>query len=323
MTLARHKQICLSATPYYHCISRCVRRAFLCGKDSYTKKNYESRRIWVEERLHDLSQIFAIDIAAYSVMSNHLHVVLHVNAKEANQLSSKQVIAKWHKLYGGTPLSKRVAKGETLLGLEKDILNESIATWRNRLKDISWFMRCLNEYIARRANEEDECSGRFWEGRFKSKALLDDKALLACMAYVDLNPVRANMCKTPRGAKHTSIKLRLLHQKSQNQPKTLLPFLKLNNSNISKNNIKTMTYISYSLEDYIELLECTVGAKKQSSSLLTNILCCSNDDWDEIYQKFEEKFKTLVGASKAYKKLYCMFGLKRRRGLTNCKRYFG
>ena len=221
MTLARHKQICLSATPYYHCISRCVRRAFLCGKDSYTKKNYESRRIWIEERLHDLSQIFAIDIAAYSVMSNHLHVVLRVNVKEANQLSSKQVIAKWHKLYGGTPLSKRAAKGETLLGLEKDILNESIATWRNRLKDISWFMRCLNEYIARRA------------------------------------------------------------------------------------------------------LECTVEVKKQSSSLLTNILGCSNDDWDEIYQKFEEKFKTLVGASKAYKKLYSMFGLKRRRGLTNCKRYFG
>lgn len=322
MTLARHKQICLSATPYYHCISRCVRRAFLCGKDSYSKKNYESRRIWIEERLHNLSQIFAIDIAAYSIMSNHLHVVIRVNSEEANNFSDKQVIARWHKLYGGTPLSKRAEKGEKIQGIEKNILQSSILTWRSRLKDISWFMRCLNEYIARRANDEDKCSGRFWEGRFKSKALLDEKALLACMTYVDLNPVRAKMCKTLRGAKHTSIQMRLASLKSDEQPSTLIPFSKLSDTEAEKK-IKSEPCIKFSLTEYIELLKWTASINENPPSTFNDVSGCSPKDWDELNKSFEKKFKTLVGSSKSYKKLYPKFGLKKRRGISNCQKYLG
>ncbi len=70
-------------------------------------------------------------------------------------------------------------------------------------------MRGVNETIARMANEEEGAKGRFWEGRFKSQALLDETALLSCMAYVDLNPVRAGMEKDLVDGDFTSIQQRL------------------------------------------------------------------------------------------------------------------
>lgn len=67
----------------------------------------------------------------------------------------------------------------------------------------------VNEYVARMANEEDKCTGHFWESRFKSQALLDERALLTCMAYVDLNPIRAAMAKDLKGSEFTSIQERI------------------------------------------------------------------------------------------------------------------
>lgn len=209
MPQPRYRLVDTQTTPYYHCISRCVRRAFLCGYDRSSRKNFDHRKQWILDRIKELSTIFAIDVCAYAIMSNHFHLVLHVDTERAQQWSSDEVIDHWLKLYTGPVVIHRYKAGVTLTQIEQDALASWVETWRSRLSDLSWYMRCLNETIARMANKEDNCTGRFWEGRFRAQALLDEAALVSCMAYVDLNPIRAKRCKTLEQSEFTSIQERL------------------------------------------------------------------------------------------------------------------
>jgi len=203
-SLSRESQVDLSATPFYHCISRCVRRAFLCGEDAFSGQNFDHRKGWLVDRLRVASEVFAIDVCAYAVMSNHFHVVLRVDQERAAELSNEAVLRRTAKLFPFVAQSVRA--------LSDAAQKERLAVLRSRLTDISWFMRVVNEQVARRANKEDGCTGRFWEGRFKSQALLDEAALYTCMSYVDLNPVRAGMAHTLSDSAFTSIQQRIREQ---------------------------------------------------------------------------------------------------------------
>src|SRR5690554_4294667 len=218
MTQPRATLVSLEATPWYHLVNRCVRRAFLCGTDSVSGQCYEHRRGWIVDRLHQLAGVFAIDVAAYAVMSNHYHLVVRVDAARAGEWSDDEVLRRWTSLFTGPLLVQRYRAGADLLPAERQAVTALAATYRERLADVSWFMRLLNEAIARQANAEDGVKGRFWEGRFKSQALLDEAAILSAMAYVDLNPIRAGMAETPERSEHTSVAERLGELVPQRDP---------------------------------------------------------------------------------------------------------
>ena len=130
MPKPRKAQVSLDATPYYHCVSRCVRRAFLCGDDPHTGQSYEHRRAWIEERMFSLGKVFALDICAYAVMSNHYHVVLHVDKAQAEGWNDREVIERWHELFSGTPLTRRFFAGDSLLKQERKLVAKLAEQWR-------------------------------------------------------------------------------------------------------------------------------------------------------------------------------------------------
>ncbi|WP_125564030.1 transposase [Pseudoalteromonas rubra] len=323
MPAARKSQVSLVDTKYYHCISRCVRRAFLCGEDPLTGQSYEHRRRWVEEKLLLLARIFCIDICAYAVMSNHTHIVMYVDDTKANRLSDKAIAIRWHKLFKGNWLTHKFVEGNELTPSERIMLDDIIDKYRERLASISWFMRVLNEDIARRANKEDGCTGRFWEGRFKSQALLDEAALAACMAYVDLNPIRAKMANTPETSEFTSIKKRIEHAQHGKQPNSLLRFAGNPRQNMPKG-------LPFELKYYIELVELTgrcIRADKRGHICDTQAILArlqiEPENWLKLTTRFTKVFHGAVGRERAVTEFCEHLQKKRRPNLANCERLLG
>ena len=304
MTQARETIVSVTDTPYYHCVSRCVRRAFLCGKDHYSGNDYEHRRKWLEDKLHHTAEAFAIKLCAYAVMSNHYHVVLHLRPDLSNSWSDREVVKRWHSIFNGNLLSQRFLSNDTLLNSQRERLSEDIALWRERLSNPSWYMRIVNEAIARKANKEDNCSGRFWEGRFKSQALLDERALLACMTYVDLNPIRAKMADSPEDSDHTGIKSRITAlQKNQPSQQTIAEFVGSNPES------KGLPFL---LKDYLELTDWTgrlIREGKRGSIDVTlppilERLSLDKEAWKTLTTQFEQAFKQWVGSEHIVRQVY-------------------
>src|SRR5262249_40007594 len=139
----------------------------------------------------------------------------------AQAWSDEEVVRRWGRLFPPRDKTRQplpIAKAWVEWRL-KDA--KWVATARQRLRSLSWFMKCLKEPLSRLANRQDQARGAFFEGRFKSVAILDEESLLATCAYIDLNPVAAGLVKVPEASPHTSIKTRVEHVKAQNRPADL------------------------------------------------------------------------------------------------------
>lgn len=304
MTQARKTLIRSEITPYYHCISRCVRRAHLCGKDKFTGQDFSHRRAWIKKRLAKLSNVFAIDICAYAIMSNHLHLVLKLSPKQSQKWCYAEIARRWGKLFRVPDIIKNFLNQE-LSEREERLAVNILEKWRGRLSSISWLMKCVNEPLARMANKEDGVTGRFWEGRFKSQALLDESSVLACMVYVDLNPIRAGLAKSLNTSDFSSIQQRLREKARKVNVKPVGGSVKLLV-------IDDRTF-GLSLDSYVELVQWTGrGIRDKSQSYIAGTMSKTLRElgvepkmWLPTMLRFEKYFLGFVGKSSSlscYKK---------------------
>ena len=214
----RVEQFAVDEISIVHAVQRCVRRAFLAGVDRETGKDFGYRREWIRRRLEALASVFGIDVLGYAILSNHMHLILRNRPDVVATWSDEEVARRWLRVFPGRRLEEYLGEPtrsdvETLVRDRK-----RLAVIRSRLSDISWFMRSLSEPIARMANKQDECTGRFWEGRFKAQRLVDEAGLLVCSMYVDLNPIRAAMAESPESSRHTSAYDRIEGAKGEQIP---------------------------------------------------------------------------------------------------------
>ena len=228
--------------------------------------------------------------------------------QEAKSWTDNEVLERWTHLFTG-PLAVQQRSANTLdSSADYEALNRLILKYRYRFGNLGWFMKCLNEPIARQANKEDGCTGHFWESRYKSQALLTEEALLTCMAYVDLNPIRANMCNTPEELAYTSIKERIstsfdLKKATDDEIKKqrlhhfnvpLKPLARFEGNVTSREQIG----ILFSLEDYLQLVDMTGriirpdkrGAIPINLPPILERLSINRQQWLQQSQQFEKLY---------------------------------
>ncbi len=310
-----------------HVMNRTVRRCFLMGHDRLTGKNYDHRKEWMESELNHLAKCFSIDLLCYAIMSNHFHLVLRSRPDVVAQWDDLQVARRWLVLCP----KRRDAQGRPEEPNESD-LNQIIhdpvklKAIRSRLSDISWWMRFLSQKIAQRANREDRESGKFWQARYRAVRLLDETAILACAAYVDLNPIRAAMAQTIETSDFTSGQQRalMLHAEASHHrsPKksmskqakpiahSLCPLSidELKDAigaccNTEGNRASDKGFLPMSLASYLELLDWTAralrsdkrGSTPESTATIFARLGIDATTWCELTRDFGKLFSTVAG----------------------------
>lgn len=320
MTVPRSRLISAEHPACYHLVSRCVRRAWLCGQDPVTGRSFEHRRKWIEDRILFLCERFAVELHSYAVLSNHYHLIVRFDPKACERWTDERVATRWLELYprqrGAIDEDRRAL---ALAALLED--KRKIALYRARLGSISWMMKLLNESIARRANREDACTGRFWEGRFESHVLLDDPGWLAAMVYVDLNPLRARMSDEPLSAAFTSIHWRLTHASHDAWSQERMPPIAAGDEYLASG-------APIGLAAYCELLEWTAKRyyaedPRESGPPATVHRQGGEPAWLSLLQAMHSRGRRAIGSFDAMKAYAMSIGQRWIRGWSEARRIAG
>ena len=341
MGLPRKRYVQENQEGIYHCFSRCVRRAFLCGYDAVTNQDFSHRKAWIVDRMKFLASIFAIDVCAFAVLENHYHNILRTRPDIVASWSDHEVATRWLQLCPHKPRSKK----KPAPSFEDQIAAllaspHRMAQLRLRLSSLSWFMGRLNEFIARAANAEDKVKGRFWESRFKCQALLDDIATIAGMVYVDLNLIRAELAITPEDSDFTSIQVRIKSWQRANMssvpppPNSIIPADNYRQEDSwlcpIMSNSERRGLLDMSATQYIDLVDRSgrtlrQGKRGSISPELAPILSrigARSETWIDIVSSFGSKFRLAAGRCTNLKHFADKIGLRWISGVSAARAAF-
>ncbi len=338
----------------FHVWTRCVRRAFLCGNDPHTGRDYEYRRQWIHGFQQQLAGLFGVEIGFHAELSNHLHLVLRARPDVVATWSDEEVarrqltIDRLVKSKDGCTISQVSEAEITLETADAD----RIAELRKRLSSISFFMKALCEHIGRRANREDGCTGRFFEGRFGCRWLADEAAIFVCGIYVDLNQIRAGEADTPEESTHTSAFDRIgarnagdagsdsANQTTQSADGWMCELtlqegldvdVRLFNRTQSTRRASDKGLLPLSLDEYLAMLHWTARQGRGNStgcipshlSSLLERLGINGQFWTELATKFDRCFGHVVGRASDVAMRASQAGRRFYRGQARCAEAFG
>ena len=321
-----------------HVIARVVRRCFLLGDDPFTGINYDHRKDWIEQQLLRLSAAFGIDLLCFAVMSNHFHLVLRSRPDVVETWDDSEVARRWLSL---CPIRKKQdGSAEDPNEFELNSIRndpDRIKQIRLRLSDIAWWMRLLCQNVAMRANKEDQEVGKFWQARYRAVRILDEESLLACAAYVDLNPIRAAIAETLEESDYTSVQRRIQAMTSNetmneplvgraNTPDSFIAPLTIDEQNdpigpcasIAGTRCSDKGFLSIRLPDYLELLDATarivradkLGFTPPDVAPIFERLNLDIGYWTLLAKDFGRMFGSVAGTPKG---IYEMRSLKSKR----------
>jgi hypothetical protein len=343
---ARRRRIDRARKAIYHCTARCVRRAFLCGEDRATGRDYSHRRDWIVVREEQLSGLFAIEVEFRSELSNHLHVVLRTRPEVVERWSDYEVARRWLTI---TRLAKWMEDTlpephpQAVEKLAKD--RKKLAKVRRRLADISWFMGILCENIARRVNAEEGCPGKFWDARFRCRECTDANAVLLVGIYVDLNPWRAGEAYSLETARYTSLYQRLQAQAQSGDAGggvagwmaalTLEPERKVDEQwayrSRSGRRVSDLGVLPISLADYVRLLQWTWEMLRsgqrttipQDLGAVLERLSIEQEAWLDTVDQYESVFCHVVGSTSSMAAAAARMGVGHLKGTAAARAIFG
>lgn len=326
--LARRETIDPREVVVAHICNRTVRKCFLMGQDASSGKNFDHRKVWIEQYLKQFAASFGVDLLGFAILSNHFHLILRSRPDVVATWSDEEIARRWLML---CPHRKN-ADGSACQPTEPEI--KSIAGCpvktqeiRERLSSMSWWMRLLCQRIAMRANREEKETGRFWQDRYRATVLSDEASLLACAAYVDLNPIRAAMCETLEGSDHTSVQRRIEaasepveHLEDQHEGKPIsqresvdgfLSSLSIDEQSdpigpcesVTRSRCSDKGFLAVSLKDYLLLLDWTargaVDGKRGSTPAcvppILERLGIAGSSWCELVADFGKLFSSVAG----------------------------